>query len=499
MELQFQKSQCRCLGRAVREVKNTELTQEVRLGDGMPDIGRVLGAWGQAVLRSKEWRAGQVSASGGVMTRILYAPEDGSEIRSLDTWIPFQIQWDIQNADRDGTLRVLPLLRFLDSRTVSARKIMVRAGIAAMAEALYPTEKTICSADQLPADIQLLKRTYPMMLPCEAGEKTFTLDEELTLPGHIPAMQRILYDTVRTEVTEKKVMTNKLLFRGTAIAHLIYQCNEGNVHTWDFELPFSQLTELEGDRSPDAQADIQLVLTNLELEQGETGQLRLKCGMTGQYLIHDRVMVELTEDAYSTRRTVELAREPLLLPALLETRLETVSAGQQFPGIEGEILDAVFLPDFPLPQRTAEGYSLELPGLFQILYRDESGTVQTATARWTGHTEFPADGDCRVDAVLQRIGSAQAAGSEGGVKVIAQAALSMDVTSNREMTMVTGLTTGEEQEPDPSRPSLILCRPEGDGLWNIAKRCNSTMEAIQKANGLQGEPEDDRILLIPVC
>ena len=137
MELQFQKSQCRCLGRAVREVKNTELTQEVRLSDGMPDIGRVLGAWGQAVLRSKEWRAGQVSASGGVMTRILYAPEDGSEIRSLDTWIPFQIQWDIQNADRDGTLRVLPLLRFLDSRTVSARKIMVRAGIAAMAEALY--------------------------------------------------------------------------------------------------------------------------------------------------------------------------------------------------------------------------------------------------------------------------------------------------------------------------------------------------------------------------
>ena len=75
----------------------------------------------------------------------------------------------------------------------------------------------------------------------------------------------------------------------------------------------------------------------------------------------------------------------------------------------------------------------------------------------------------------------------------------MDVTSNREMTMVTGLTTGEEQEPDPSRPSLILCRPEGDGLWSIAKRCNSTMEAIQKANGLQGEPEDDRILLIPVC
>ena len=53
MELQFGKTTCRCLNRAAREVRNEELTQEVRLPDGMPDVGRVIAAWGQVILRSK--------------------------------------------------------------------------------------------------------------------------------------------------------------------------------------------------------------------------------------------------------------------------------------------------------------------------------------------------------------------------------------------------------------------------------------------------------------
>ena len=64
--------------------------------------------------------------------------------------------------------------------------------------------------------------------------------------------------------------------------------------------------------------------------------------------------------------------------------------------------------------------------------------------------------------------------------------------------MVTGLELGEEKKPDPGRPSLILKRVGTDGLWEIAKRTGSTMEAIRKANGLREEPEPGQMLLIPV-
>ena len=44
----------------------------------------------------------------------------------------------------------------------------------------------------------------------------------------------------------------------------------------------------------------------------------------------------------------------------------------------------------------------------------------------------------------------------------------------------------------------ILCRAGNRRLWDIARECGSTVSAIETANGLTGEPENDRMLLIPV-
>ena len=97
MELQFSGNMCRCLEAAVREIRSTELTQEVRLTDGMPDIGRVLASWGQPILRTKEWQNDQICVTGGIMVWILYAPEDSTQPRCVDAWIPFQLKWDLSN------------------------------------------------------------------------------------------------------------------------------------------------------------------------------------------------------------------------------------------------------------------------------------------------------------------------------------------------------------------------------------------------------------------
>ena len=81
MELNFGKTLCTCLNPLVREMQSGEQTQEIKLPDGMPDIGRILASWGQAILRSKEWRSDTISFSGGMMVWVLYAPEDGSTER----------------------------------------------------------------------------------------------------------------------------------------------------------------------------------------------------------------------------------------------------------------------------------------------------------------------------------------------------------------------------------------------------------------------------------
>ncbi len=69
------------------------------------------------------------------------------------------------------------LLRGLDARSVSARKILIRGELSALAEAEEPQEIGAYLPENVPEDVQLLRRTYPMLLPKEAGEKAFALDE----------------------------------------------------------------------------------------------------------------------------------------------------------------------------------------------------------------------------------------------------------------------------------------------------------------------------------
>ena len=65
--------------------------------------------------------------------------------------------------------------------------------------------------------------------------------------------------------------------------------------------------------------------------------------------------------------------------------------------------------------------------------------------------------------------------------------------------MLSGIRAGERRQPDPERPSVIIrARKSEETLWDIAKYCGSTVSAIQRLNRLESEPEENRLLLIPV-
>ena len=498
MELTFQKENIAYLHSILRDVQTQEQTQEIRLCDGMPDIGRVIASWGMPVIRGKEWRRNAISVSGGVMLWVLYAPEDGTEPRCVESWLPFQMEWDIREGAREGQIRVQPLLRFVDTRSVSARKMMVRTGISALAEALVPMQAQISKPHTEEPDIEFLKTTYPIRLLCHMGEKTFLLDEDLTLPGSCPIPVKLIRYSVQPEITEQRISGNRVVFKGNANLHLLYRSEEGQLHTWDFELPFSQLGTLEESYEDDADADVCLCATSLELDLDTEGHLRLKCGLLGQYMVSCRILMELSEDAYGINRDVNLQMEELELPVILEKRQENLYGEQTIPQDGNLIVDTEFLPDFPRKRVLSEGVELEIPGQFQVLYYGEDGLLQSSTARWEGNYRIPAGEDTQLDTRIVAKGRPDTVFSSGGMQLKSNAVL--DITARREQTfpMVGAMEVGQPKSPDPGRPSVILCRAGEGGLWKLAKQTGSTMESIRKANGLQGEPDQGQMLLIPI-
>ena len=285
MELQWRSDPCSYLRCSVREVQNQEQTLELRLSDGMPDIGRVLCAWGQLMLRSKQWRGDGMQLSGGINAWVLYAPEDGSEPRCVEGWIPFQAKWNFPDSQREGVIRADGMIRSMDARTLSARKLMVRASLALLAEALEPEETAVYTPDELPEGVFVRKKTYPLRLPREAGEKVFAVEESLPIAGESP--RKLLCCRLLPRVTEQAALGGSMVMRGHLRAQYVYIGEDDRLHSGVQEVPFAQFAELDRDYDKDATASVMMALSNAECSL-EAGQLLIKCTLLGQYLIHDR-------------------------------------------------------------------------------------------------------------------------------------------------------------------------------------------------------------------
>ena len=296
MELPFEQTVCRHWRQKLYTLVRQEETQELRLPESMPDVGKILSVWGQTVIRGKDWRETGAVISGGVMVWLLYVPEDGGALQRLESWIPFQSRVDFSQRGEDGVLRVEGIVHSVDARSISGRKLQLRAGIGLLVQALEPAETEIPVPCELPDDVEQLRRSYPVNLIRETGEKAFLLEEDPELPAGLPEPEEILYYQLQPEVLEEKVMGSRAVFRGVGRLHLLYRDGDGSLFSHDAELPFAQYVELEKEYEAEAELSVLCAVTSLELESSG-GAVHLKCGLTGQYAVEDLLKVELLEDA----------------------------------------------------------------------------------------------------------------------------------------------------------------------------------------------------------
>lgn len=495
MQLQWKSVPCSYLRCGLRQVQNQEQTLELRLTEGMPDIGRVLWTWGQVHLRSKEWRKDSIGLSGGIQAWVLYAPEDGSEPRCVEGWIPFQAKWNLPENHREGHIWVEALLRGLDARTLSARKLMVRGSVAVLAETLEPAQAQIFQPDELPEGVEVYQRTYPLYLSREAGEKQFAVEDSLALPDSL--VRKILCCRACPLVTEATVVGSRVVMRGMLGLRYVYMGEDDRLHSDSQQLPLAQFADLDTSYDKEAAVSVAMAVSDLSWDLID-GQLQIHCSLVAQYVIRELSMLTLTQDAYSPGRVAEPAVETLELPAVLDQCDQTLEAQVELPAQAESVVDVQFLPDHPVQYRENENIVMELPATFQALYYDADGTLQQAAGDWSGHWQLPAGENCSARLSVHLPGETETAVRNDRLVLTDTVTVQAQTTAVQTFPMVTALELGELIQPDPQRPSLILCRAGERSLWELAKHCGTTVDAIHKANQLSGEPAADQMLLIPV-
>ena len=489
MELEFQKTQLPCLATVLRKAQEQEQTQEVRISDGMPDIGTILGAWGQVILRGKEWDAETLTVSGGATVWVQYLPEEGGAPLTVEGWLPFQMRWTIPPTDHDGIMMVQCSLKNADCRCVSARKLMLRANVSILLHAMRRQQLPIFTPGDVPEDVQLHIVEYPVLLPAEAGERAFELEE--TLPNK--DITRILSAQIQPQVTESRIISDKVIFRGSAMVTVLGE-NQNGTQMLFFELPFSQYSELDQSYD-DGEVVIWPSVTSVETELTEEG-IGIKAGLVCQYEIRHRPVIRIVEDAYSPARQLEMTCEELVLPGILESKSRTLHAMASVEGME--VRNAQMLVHPVLQEKRDGGMQLSIPVNFQVLCSDMDGALHYRTDKWEETNTIPVGENVRIETALWPVGNIQTSSQGGNIRVQGDLILQTDCRLDMRLPMVTGLELGQETTPDPNRPSLILRRTGELSLWQIARETGSSVEDIRRLNGISTEPDPEQMLLIPI-
>lgn len=478
--MQWSKKPCSYLKTLIRQVQTGEQTQEVRLSEDMPDIGHVISTWGQPVIRSRQWQGDSISLSGGVSVWVLYFPEHGGTVEPMEVWVPFQMRWNLPQTQREGNMRFQCRLQGLDARMLSARKMMVRAEVAVLAEVLERTETDIYVPEDIPEDVQLLRETYPAVLPVEAGEKQFRFEEEI----HIPQVKNWISWGVEPVITERSVVGNRLVFRGNGLLQYVYLDQGERICRGRTEIPFAQFVELDKEYGKDGTGDLMLAVASLEAETTAEGA-KVSCEVNAQYVIRERELLEVVQDGYSPTSPVELTVEMLQLPMELDRRREKIQIPVELS--QEKPLDILLFADFPTEFREEEAIRLKLSGSFQVLCEDAEQKLQTVSRDWAQELDIPAAENVKLVTTVQSVLMNETTG---------EIELESVFEANEQIPMVTDLSVGEKVTEE--RPSLIIRSMNKDSLWELAKSTGSTVEAIRKANGLTQEPEPGQLLLIPV-
>ena len=472
--------------------------------DACPDVLRICETEGIVCLRDKVVQDGRLTLSGSVRASLLYLPDGGEGLRRMEVELPFTCPVEHPGLTPEWKVVAIPRVQGADARLLNPRKVLVRVSLAVWLQACAPVEEELCGGIQAPeeAGIQQLVEPWEACSIVCLGEKPFTFSDEIALSGSKPEAEELLKSRVTLRCSESKVIGNKLIFKGESQLPFLYRSTAGALCTAEYELPFSQIMEVSG-AGEESVCQVQVVLTDLEctLDQWDGRTISVSMGLLAQAVVRDTRTLELLTDLYSTAVQLNVEFAPLALCRLEEQGVKHQSVREivETEELTKGVLDAWAAVSGVDINREGDRVVFAAEAAVSMLCDGEDGKViaVTRTIPVTCPAELPSGALCACRCQLPAAVSATP--TTGGLEIRLDVDLSYMAYRTEELSAVSDVQTGEEEETAAGQvPSIVLRVMGRERLWDVAKSYRTTTADILRANELsEGESLNGRLLLIP--
>lgn len=461
--------------------------------DTMPDMAEILIAEGQLSLNdNKNYTTGEF-ASGNVTFYTIYHPENNVTlpVEVIKSQIPFKTK-DCFHGPDTSTYHITATLQNLEARKYNERKFIAKGEVHFAVTEICKLD--LSTFDNAPGN-QLICRneSVPAVNLCLDKEEITEISQEININGDAPAPVKLLEESIKIVENHRQVTSGKLVINAVIVTRILYVGDDdGDIQLCNktIKTDFTQFVPIPENIDSDL-VTVNFVNDNLNLTIASNRQFLLQGQVKTQVHGYCRQNINMITDAY--HQTHDITFDPDNIP-IADTK-GTVS---------GEISsrEVISLDDnSPKPSKLLTGYCCNsdmnshiegsrvvIDGKVQVkilaLDEDDIPFVIDCAVPVRGAMEMPDNCDnCDTelnyyirDFWFDEINSRQ-------IEVNISACMTVWLCDQNNFVTLKNVTLYGIDEKERCSISLCITSPQ-DTLWQIAKRCKSTVENISVLNNI---------------
>ncbi len=486
---------------------------EYVLPDYYPDVFKLLKCTLTPRVVSYSVSDNKLYIDGVVYIKVMYLGEENGTVNVVDQRSTYSKTVELTKAVRSPEVSIFPTVEYCTARAVSGRKTDIRGAVSLKIKVcgVYESE-LLCGAEGMGAEV-----STESISVCDErlyGGSQYIVREDIET-GAGGGIAAVLSSECIAAVTDTKVISDKVVVKGEAKVRALYLINNGSgdckAEVMEASVPLSRIIDLDGVTDAHSTfAELGIMDFSLEIKPDDSGENRVfGCDMTVDCKVsaYKESAIDLVNDLYSTQYESSFTVTPVRtegMPRLVSVQHPVKTVVEYADGSIGEIYDAgceiTGISSVPAENGKTK---LDLRLKYQIIGRSSDGTpiVVEKTENIDVETDILSD-EC-----FGPIPSAYAAGVSFGItgdstaEIRAQLNISGLVSRVSLINAVSEITINEEQpkQRNSEYALRLYFADEGEKVWDISKRYNTSAAAIINENELEsGSSTVSGMILIPI-
>ena len=475
---------------------------DIIVPDVKADIDFILLVSGEPEISEEKIGDNRINFKGELFLSIIYqAKRTDKLIHSMNSALPFEDFIYMESLDKDANANVKIEMSHIEYKLINDRKINIKAIITIKADAKLQEKKEIIKEIN-EEDIETLNGKIMITDIVDNAKDRFMIKEDVILPSNKPNISDIISYDMQIGDKEIKVLDGRILVKGVLNVTVIYTGVDDNsiIETVETEIPFNGYIESKNaNENMFAISDLKIEDKNIRVlpdDDGEDRNLEVEAAILADIKVMNPEEISVIEDAYSLDKPLDITKESITYPhhigrnSAKSSIKETITIDGTYPDmlqIE-HIWGNVELGDIEVTDDkvVAEGVvHLEV----MYLAENDNSPVSVVPVDIPFVQEIEVKGAksyMEVDVVAQIDNISFSMLSNREVEIRVTLGFEVYVFENINGEIISNIEFSDDTEKVvPIASVAIYVVQNGDSLWKIAKKYNTTIEDILLLNDIE--------------